>query len=56
MPKYQAREDLKNKEAPKDSLVQSDNIEKTKEDFLAPSAEIDKTNEEYTKNKKVTNI
>ena len=41
--KYQARDDLDDKEAPKDSVAPSDNIEKAKVYCVAPSAEIDKT-------------
>ena len=36
-------EDLDDKEAPKDSVAPSDNIEKAKEDFVAQSSEIDRT-------------
>ena len=43
MLKYQAREYWGDKEAPKDSVAPSDNIEKAKEDFVAPSAKIYKT-------------
>ena len=42
MLKYQTRDHLDNREAPKDSVSPSDNIEKEKEDFVAPRAEIDK--------------
>ena len=41
--KYESREDLDDKEVPKDSVAPSDNIEKAKEDFVAPNSEIDKT-------------
>ena len=41
--KYQAREYWGDKEAPKDSVAPSDNIEKAKDCFVSPSAEIDKT-------------
>ena len=40
MIKYQAREDLDDKEAPKYSGSPCDDTEKSKEDFVAPSAEI----------------
>ena len=40
--KYKAREDLNDKEAPKDSIAPSDNIEKAKEYSVTPSAEIEK--------------
>ena len=49
MLKYQAREDLDDKEAHKDSVAPSDNIEKPKEYVLAPSAELEKTTKESTK-------
>ena len=42
MLKYQAREDFHDKEALKDSVSPSDNIEKENEDLVSPSAEIDK--------------
>ena len=42
--KYQARGDFYDKEAPKDSVAPSDNIEKSREDFVEPSAKIDKNN------------
>ena len=41
--KYQAREDLDDKEALKDSVALSYNIEKARENFVAPSAKIEKT-------------
>ena len=47
--KDQARDDLDDKEEPKYSVSPSDNIERAKEDFVAPSSEIDKTTKEYTK-------
>ena len=47
--KYQARENLDDKEAPKDSVAPSNNIEEAKEDFVEPSAEIYKTNKESTR-------
>ena len=56
MLKYQEREDLDNKEAPKYSLSQINKILKSKEYFLALGDEIDKTTKEYTKTQKVTNI
>ena len=43
MLKDQTRGYFDYKEAPKDSVAPSDNIEKIKEDFLAPSSEIYKT-------------
>ena len=42
MLKYQAREDLDDKEAPRDSVAPIDKIEKSKEGFVAPSADIEK--------------
>ena len=42
MLKNQSWEDLDDKEALDDSVAPSDNIEKIKEYFVAPSAEIDK--------------
>ena len=48
MLKYQAREYFDDKESLKDSVAPSDNIEKIKEDVLAPSSEIDKTTKEFT--------
>ena len=42
MIKYHTRGYLDDKEAPKDSATTSDSIEKSKEDFVVPSAEIDK--------------
>ena len=40
--KHQASDGLDDKEAPKDSLSPSENIEKAKEDFVALSTEIGK--------------
>ena len=56
MIKYQATDDLDDKEAPKDLVGPSDKIEKSKEDFVAPSAKIDKTTKESTKTQRLTNI
>ena len=47
---------MDDKEAPMDSLAPSNNIEKLKEDFVAPSYEIEKKTKEYTNTQKVTNI
>ena len=41
--KNQEMEDLDDKEAPKDSVAPSNNIEKAREDFVAQSSEIDRT-------------
>ena len=41
--KYQVRDNLDDKQSLKDSVALSDHIEKSKEDFVVPSAEIDKT-------------
>ena len=43
MLKYQAKDDLNNKEAVMYSVAPGDNIEKEKGGFVIPSAEIDKT-------------
>ena len=43
MLKYQARGGVDEKEALKDSVAPSDNIEKSKEDYVETSAEINKT-------------
>ena len=42
MLKYQARTNLDDKEAHNDLVAPSDNIEKPKEDFVAPGAEMEK--------------
>ena len=47
MIKHQAREDLDDKESPKDSVAPSDNTEK--EYFVVPGAEINITNKQSTK-------
>ena len=53
--KYLARQDLDDKEALKDSEAPSDTIEKSKQDFVAPSSEIYKAIKEYTKTQKLNN-
>ena len=55
MIKYHAIGDLDDKDAPKDSVAPSDNIEKSKDNFVSPSAEIEKISKEYTKTQKATN-
>ena len=55
MLKYQASEDLDNKESPENSVTPSDKIEQAKENLLALISEEYKITKEYIKTQKVTN-